>query len=162
MKGSLSLLQGNQFEVNHMRVVVRLSLIYFSILVFSVTHTIADERVDTDENVYGSNKVSAEQLLEKAEELSDLIVIDSRIAVDREQGFIPESISLSDEETSCHSLSEIIPNKAHPTLFYCNGIKCGRSAKAVKIAVDCGYTHLYWFRGGYAEWKQKDYPVEKD
>lgn len=43
-----------------------------------------------------------------------------------------------------------------------DGVKCGRSAKAIKIAVKCGYSNLFWFRGGYAEWLEKGYPVVRN
>ena len=42
-------------------------------------------------------------------------------------------------------------------LFYCNGVKCDRSVKSVNIALGCGYVRLYWFRGGFEEWRRKDY-----
>lgn len=42
-------------------------------------------------------------------------------------------------------------------MFYCNGIQCGRSVIALEIAKGCGYTRLYWFRGGFAEWKRNAY-----
>ena len=44
-------------------------------------------------------------------------------------------------------------------MFYCNGIKCGRSAKAAQIAIDCGYTDVYLFRKGMEEWQEKQYPL---
>jgi len=70
-------------------------------------------------------------------------------------------LSLPDEQTTCDSLAEAIPSKQAPALFYCNGPKCGRSAVAVKIALDCGYQRIYWFRGGFEEWKNKAYPYVK-
>ena len=37
-------------------------------------------------------------------------------------------------------------------------MKCGRSAKAIVIALQCGYSNIYWFRGGFEEWLSKGYP----
>ena len=59
------------------------------------------------------------------------------------------------------SLARVISAKDRPVLFYCNGVKCGRSAVAVTIARQCGYTRLYWYRGGFEDWKRKNYPYLK-
>jgi len=115
-------------------------------------------QIKSPENIPGSVKVTAEGFIDLVDTIPELIVIDSRIPGDRKQGYVEGSISLPDVETTCDSLAKKIPNKTHPTLFYCNGVKCGRSAKAVKIALDCGYKKVYWFRGGFEEWLAKGFP----
>lgn len=116
------------------------------------------EKKDTPNQIEGSIKVSAEDLLDEVEEHPDLVIIDARIHGDRLQGYIEGSLSLPDIETNCDSLSKLIPSFDNPALFYCNGVKCGRSANSVKVALRCGYNKIYWFRGGFGEWKSKGYP----
>lgn len=110
------------------------------------------------EKIDGSTIVNAEEFIELVEKTPHLIVIDSRIHGDRKQGYIEGSVSLPDVDTNCDSLAKVIPHKDSPTLFYCNGVKCGRSATAVTIALKCGYNKIYWFRGGFEEWLAKGYP----
>ncbi|MCG6969190.1 MAG: rhodanese-like domain-containing protein [Gammaproteobacteria bacterium] len=110
------------------------------------------------EKIEGSTLVNAEEFIELVGKIPELLVIDSRIPGDRKQGYVEGSISLPDVDTTCESLAKVIPKKESPTLFYCNGVKCGRSAKAVKIALSCGYSNIYWFRGGFEEWLAKGYP----
>jgi len=110
------------------------------------------------ESIDGTVKVTAEKFIELVEIKPELVIIDSRIPGDRKQGFIESSLSLPDVETSCASLAKVISKKNAPSLFYCNGVKCGRSAKAIKIALSCGYSNIYWFRGGFEEWLEKGYP----
>lgn len=110
------------------------------------------------ESIDNTTKVDAEAFIELVDEIDDLIIIDSRIPGDRKQGYIEGSLSLPDVETSCESLAKVIPKKDSPSLFYCNGVKCGRSAEAIKVALSCGYSNIYWFRGGFEEWLQKGYP----
>ena len=117
--------------------------------------TLADK---SPESIEGTTKVSAEGFIELVDSVPDLIVIDSRIPGDRKQGYVEGSISLPDVETNCKTLASSIPSKKSAALFYCNGVKCGRSAKAVKIALSCGYNNIYWFRGGFEEWLAKGYP----
>jgi len=114
---------------------------------------------DTPEFIDGVTIVDAEGLINKIMDMPDLVLIDSRIVADRKQGFIENSVSLPDTETSCATLAEAIHSRSTPAMFYCNGIKCGRSAKAAQIAVGCDYTTLYWYRNGMEEWKERNYPL---
>jgi len=110
------------------------------------------------ESIDGTIQVNAEEFIALVENIPELVIIDSRISGDRKQGFIEGALSLPDVDTSCDSLSKVISKKNAASLFYCNGVKCGRSAKAIKIALDCGYSNIYWFRGGFGEWQEKGYP----
>lgn len=109
----------------------------------------------------GSTVINAEQLIQLAQETDGLIIVDSRMPSDRRQGYIPDSINLPDTETDCSSLFHLIYRKNTPVIFYCNGPKCQRSDRAVVIARDCGYTNIYWFRGGFEEWMTKQYVIYK-
>jgi len=109
-------------------------------------------------SIPGAIRVSAEEFIELVNRVPGLTIIDSRIPNDRKQGFVEGSISLPDVSTTCDSLARVLPAKDAPSLFYCNGVKCGRSAKAINIALSCGYSNIYWFRGGFEEWLKKGYP----
>lgn len=113
--------------------------------------------VPVPEHIPGATTVDAEQLINLAGRLPNLVLVDSRIPEDRKQGYIEHSVSLPDINTSCDTLSLIIVDKTTPALFYCNGVKCGRSVVAVNAALKCGYSEVYWFRGGFEEWKDKQY-----
>lgn len=114
------------------------------------------------ENINGTQRISASELIDLVVEKEDLVLIDSRIPGDRLKGYIETSISLPDTETNCASLSRIIPSKQSPVVFYCNGVLCGRSAVAIKIAVGCGYENLYWYKAGFEDWLNRSYPYVLD
>lgn len=122
--------------------------------------SMAEEYLSPD-NIEGSTTIDAESLIQLARDISDLVIIDSRIRSDRRQGYIAGSISLPDTETNCVSLLPIIGRKDTATVFYCNGPKCRRSDQAVVIARECGYNNIFWFRGGMEEWKNKQYLISK-
>jgi len=142
--------------MNHIRTAFSLGLF---LGVFISSQTLAKSEVLSPISIDGTVKIDAEGVIDLVDKFSELTIIDSRIEADRKQGYIEGSISLPNTETNCETLSKIIKSYSHPALFYCNGIKCGRSAKAIKIALSCGYSKLYWFRGGYEEWLAKGYPV---
>ena len=122
---------------------------------------LADKEVVSPDTIPGTTKVDAEGVINLVEKISQLVVVDARIRQDRLQGYIEGSISLPDVETTCETLAGVIPKKSSPVLFYCNGPKCGRSVHLSHKALDCGYTRVYWFRGGFEEWKKKKYPYLK-
>ncbi|MEJ2573480.1 MAG: rhodanese-like domain-containing protein [Gammaproteobacteria bacterium] len=122
-------------------------------------HVQAEEIVPN--SIPGTTKISAEQLINLAQTKPSLIIIDSRKPSDHFKGHIEGSINLPDTETTPETLSKHIPTKSTPVIFYCNGIRCGRSAAAAKVAVAAGYTKIYWFRGGWGEWTAKGYPAAR-
>ena len=130
--------------------------IWFLLTTIIYTTTAAAE--SSPDRIEGSLLVDAEAFIQLVGKIPELLIVDSRIPGDRKQGYVEGSISLPDVDTNCESLAKVIPNKESATLFYCNGVKCGRSATAVKIALSCGYKNLYWFRGGFEEWLAKGYP----
>jgi rhodanese-related sulfurtransferase len=131
------------------------------LLTFLISPCFAAKK-ESPATIEGSTKVNAEQLIEAANSSAGLTIIDSRLIDDRHQGYIPDSISLPDEATSCASLSKLLPSLSTPALYYCNGPMCNRSGNAVKIAIECGYSNIYWFRGGIKEWREKKYPMIQD
>jgi rhodanese-related sulfurtransferase len=135
-------------------------IFFFTALLVLMCGAHAQERV-APASIPGVTNVDAEAVLNLVEKTPQLVIVDSRIAMDRKQGYLEGSLSLPDTETTCAALARVIPAKNRPALFYCNGVKCGRSGVAVNIAKHCGYTRLYWYRGGFEDWKQKGYPFLK-
>ena len=121
--------------------------------------TTGDDPTISPESIDGTTIVDAEGLIETVTQRPELLLIDARIIADHKAGFIEGSVSLPDIETDCDSLASIVPTLATPILFYCNGIKCGRSARSATIAVDCGYSSIYWFRNGLEEWQEQEFPL---
>ncbi len=109
-------------------------------------------------NISGAEVITAEGLLNKVYEYPGLVIVDTRHKGDRVQGYIEGSVNLSDTDTDCSRLAEIISSYETPAMFYCNGIKCERSANAIHKAIACGYEKIYWLRGGFNEWKAKGFP----
>jgi rhodanese-related sulfurtransferase len=137
---------------------VTCGLLTFFCLAGATAHS---ESYTSPETIDGTHKIQAEGLIELVNRNENQIIIDSRIGSDRKLGYIAGSTSLPDTETSCESLARLIPEKSDPVIFYCNGPSCRRSDNAVGVAVDCGYTEVYWFRGGIEAWKANNYPIQK-
>jgi rhodanese-related sulfurtransferase len=120
---------------------------------------LAEPVVEVPDHIEGVTTLTAEELIELANSRDDLLIIDSRLVGDRSFGYLEDSISLSDIDTDCEALDEIASDKQSAMAFYCNGVNCGRSVRAVEQAKSCGYQSLYWFKGGIQEWMEKNYPL---
>jgi len=118
-----------------------------------------EEKIVSPDSIDGVTNVDAEGLIGMVMQLSDLVLIDSRIISDRNEGYIEGSVSLPDIDTNCDALGKVANTPLTPMLFYCNGVRCGRSANAAEIALSCGYSDIYWFRNGIEEWQEKEYPL---
>ncbi len=112
--------------------------------------------------IEGAVTIDAEQLITLVVERQDTVLIDSRVGVDRSDGYIEGSVHLVDMKTDCDSLARLVGSCTTPVIFYCNGVRCDRSGRAVGIAVACGYLDVYWFRGGIEEWRAKEFPLIQD
>lgn len=131
-----------------------------TLLLACLAHAEEEKRI-APESLPGVTRVDAEGVVQLVESTPQLVIVDSRIAMDRRQGYIEGSVSLPDTETTCARLAHVIPARNHPSLFYCNGPKCGRSVVALGIARKCGYTNLHWYRGGFEDWKSRGFPYLK-
>jgi rhodanese-related sulfurtransferase len=121
---------------------------------------LADKPIVPD-SVPGTLRVSAEQVVELILSTPKMVVIDTRHADEYVNGHIEGAINLIDTGTTSESLARLTHGKDIPVLFYCNGERCPRSSNAAKIALDLGYKKVYWFRGGWNEWVEKQMPITK-
>lgn len=110
------------------------------------------------ENIPGVETLSASSLVLLAQGVDDLKLIDARLPADRYNGFVEDSILLADIDNVCASLDSVVTTKEQALVFYSNGIHCARSVRAVNRALDCGYSRVYWLRGGFDEWRRSDFP----
>lgn len=134
---------------------------WLGILLILTGQPLVAAEIRSPRHIPGARVVDAAGVLRLAQERPDLVIIDARMRLDRRQGYLQGSVSLPDVETDCDRLADIVPALSHPVLFYCNGIHCGRSAVSARIAVDCGYTQVYWFREGFEAWKTARLPYVK-
>ena len=100
-------------------------------------------------------------MVDLANSLPDLVIIDNRYAGEFEKGHIEGAINLLDTNMQRADVAHLAARPDTPLLFYCNGERCLRSSHAAQMAVKWGYTRIYWFRGGWQEWLDKQLPVTR-
>lgn len=111
-----------------------------------------------------------------AKQASDMIakgvtVIDARNETEYVDGHIKGALLVPYQEVSAKEvgfdaaedkfdLAKLPQDKNTAMLLYCDGTPCWKSYKASVVALRNGYKNVYWFRGGYPEWKAAGYPLE--
>ncbi len=108
-----------------------------------------------------------------ATEVKDLMakgvpLYDTRIANEYAEAHVKGAISLVYHEKSKKELAydgsvdKFDDSKlpAEKMIFMCNGHDCWKSYKASKHALSKGKKEIYWFRGGFHDWKEAKLPIE--
>lgn len=124
---------------------------------------------DTPASLTGATVVDAA----KAKSLMDsgAAMIDARVANEYAEAHIKGAANVPYKEKSAKAadfdagqdsfdLSKLPGDKNAGIIFQCNGAECWKSYKASAMAIKNGYKKVYWFRGGFPEWKAKGYPIE--
>jgi len=115
---------------------------------------------DAPLQIEGAVTVNADAVIDLVRTRADLIIIDNRTIGDYDAGHIEGAQHLLDSDMADESvLTKLVKSKDAPVLFYCNGVKCGRAANASAKAVSWGYTKVYYYAFGLAEWKERGLPL---
>lgn len=98
-------------------------------------------------------------------------VYDVRDDEEFKKGHIPSSIFVPYKEGSAKevgfdrgddqfALNKLPKDKNAPFMMYCDGTICWKSYKSAVMAIEAGYKNVYWFRGGFPEWRDAGLPTE--
>lgn len=123
-----------------------------------------DKGYVSPESVEGATTVDAA----KAHELwkQRALFVDVRKNGQFESGRIPGAVNLpygpemTGEQPFNAATLESNAAKDAPVVIYCNAKGCDRSSWGAALAVEWGWSKVYYFRLGYPSWKKAGYPVE--
>jgi rhodanese-related sulfurtransferase len=124
---------------------------------------------DTPAKLDGTTLVTAEQVKDLMAKGTP--VIDARVANEYAEAHIKGALNVPYKEKSTKDvkfdasqdsfdLDKLPKDKNAGIVFYCNAGECWKSYKASVAATKAGYKKVYWFRGGFPEWKSKGLPTE--
>lgn len=84
----------------------------------------------------------------------DLTLIDARTATEFHEAHIVGAISIPENKFE-ESLNLLPTDKDKLLVFYCNGVKCGKSKKSAVKAVAAGYKNIQLYSEGFPVWEEK-------
>ncbi|MBU1405567.1 MAG: rhodanese-like domain-containing protein [Proteobacteria bacterium] len=85
-------------------------------------------------------------------------VIDARNAEEYQEVHIKGAINIPEKKFSEY-VSLLPPDTSAGLVFYCNGVKCGKSKKAAIKALALGYTKVFVYDEGMPVWEEKGLPI---
>lgn len=94
------------------------------------------------ESLPGATIVSAEEVVAMILDNRELVVIDSRKKPEYIKGHIEGAVNILNTELDLAALEAIAPARNAALLFYCNGMRCLRSADSITRAVGCVFPAL--------------------
>ena len=133
---------------------------FFSALIFTFATITGIPAASTAEEADPSCKtINTEDLkvwLDKKPK--DLVVVDARNTEEYQEVHIKGAISIP--EPKWDEYKHLLPaGKSAPIVFYCNGVKCGKSKKAAKKAAAMGYGNIWVYAEGMPVWEEKGMPI---
>jgi rhodanese-related sulfurtransferase len=107
----------------------------------------------------GYRVINSAQLKKMVDSKSDdILVIDARNPEEYQEVHIPRSINLPEKKFA--EKKHLLPkNKTTTIVFYCNGVKCGKSKRAAKQAAALGYKNVIVYKEGMPVWEELNYPI---
>jgi rhodanese-related sulfurtransferase len=86
------------------------------------------------------------------------LVIDARNPDEYKDVHIPGAINIP--VSKFEKYAKLLPEDRMKTLiFYCNGVKCGKSKRAAKKAIAFGYRNVLVYEEGMPVWEEKGLPI---
>ncbi len=117
---------------------------------------------DAPLKIEGAAELDYEGVLDLIESRHDLVIVDNRPRADYDRGHIEGAVNILNTDLTAAVLSLYVADKHTPVLFYCRGLTCGRSASAVRAALDWGYTDVYYYALGMDDWRSQGMPAVRN
>jgi rhodanese-related sulfurtransferase len=87
-----------------------------------------------------------------------VVVIDARNPEEYQEVHIKGAINIP--ASKFREFKHLLPNdKSVKLIFYCNGVKCGKSKRAAQKAAEEGYSNTVVYADGMPVWEEKGYPI---
>jgi rhodanese-related sulfurtransferase len=100
--------------------------------------------------------VALKKLLDMEPE--DVVVVDARNPEEYQEVHIKGAINVPQKKFEKYK--DTLPQeKTTRIVFYCNGVKCGKSKKAAKATLAMGYKQVFVYAEGMPVWEEKGMPI---
>jgi len=134
-----------------MRYTCRVVLFFFTCLLGFSGHLVAGE-------YDGIGHVELKKMIDQ--DLREFVLVDARNPEEYKEAHIPGAINIPEKEFS--RFTGLLPsNKNSMLIFYCNGVKCGKSKKSAKKALELGYAKILVYAEGMPVWEEMGYSFYK-
>lgn len=102
--------------------------------------------------------ITTDELKTMLDENAAMTIIDARNPEEYQEVHIKGAISIPEKSFAAHA-AELPADKGARLVFYCNGVKCGKSKKAAQKASELGYTDILIYSEGMPVWEERGMPI---
>ncbi len=104
--------------------------------------------------------IDREDLTRRLDEHWDALLVEVLTPVYFDEFHLPGAINVPYDENFSEAIGEIAPDKARPIVVYCANTECPMSLDAAKKLDELGYTSVFDYTAGKADWKAAGLAVE--
>ena len=106
-------------------------------------------------------EIIREELKKWIDDKKDFVLIDVLSQGSYEGRHLPNAKNASVSETDFfEKVEKLVSNKGTTVVVYCSSFTCQLSPRAASKLVEAGYTNVYDFKGGLADWQDAGYSFE--
>ncbi|HWH69114.1 MAG TPA: rhodanese-like domain-containing protein [Candidatus Sulfotelmatobacter sp.] len=139
---------------------------YLFFLILAVLATVTPAAAETVETILGSlppakegyRLVDTDSLQRLLDLNAPMLVVDARNPEEYQEVHIKGAVSIPEKQFAAHR-DRLPADTAAMIVFYCNGVKCGKSKKAAQKAMELGYSNLFVYAEGMPVWEEKGLPI---
>lgn len=102
--------------------------------------------------------ITTKDLKKSIDEGIEMTVVDARNPEEFQEVHIKGAISIPVKQWDEY-VSQLPSEKGAKIIFYCNGVKCGKSRKAAQKALAMGYENVLVYAEGMPVWEEKGLPI---
>ena len=106
----------------------------------------------------GYGVINTEDLKKSIDEGVEMTIVDARNPEEFQEVHIKGAISIPVKQWDKY-VSRLPSEKGAKIIFYCNGVKCGKSKKAAQKALAIGYENIQVYAEGMPVWEEKGLPI---
>lgn len=123
------------------------------IVVFALSIAVCLQAAETKYQV-----ITTDELKTMLDENAAMTVIDARNPEEYQEVHIKGAINIPEKKFSEYT-AQLPADKGARLVFYCNGVKCGKSKKGAQKASELGYTNILIYSEGMPVWEEKGLPI---
>ncbi len=106
--------------------------------------------------------IDREKLKKWIDEKKDFVLVDVLLQISYDEHRIPGAVHAGvHEDGFLEKVAGFVLDKTKTTVVYCSSFHCQASVIAAKRLGEAGYTDVYHFAGGLADWQDAGYALEE-
>lgn len=105
--------------------------------------------------------IARDELKQWMDEGKDFVLLDVLKSESYEARHLPTALHADSSDSDfLDKVAALVASKETLIVVYCGSFTCQKSPKVAHTLAEAGYTNVYDFEGGLADWQDAGYPLE--